>query len=587
MKVEHRKIELELTRGKSETIPATLSTEFPVDRFWGKEILDHGPGSVDLSRASEGLPLLFSHTPEIIVGRVENVRVDGRRLRGDLRAGTSSKAAEIFRDIQEGIIKDLSIGYALGDDPPTEEGDGTYRFYGWCPLECSAVAIPGDPRAGIGRSINFQIKGERTMKDQNQEITERTLEVERRRVADIMELGERSGFQDVAQNYIKNGRTVEEFQFGVDELKKRFNAIPAPLFPDIGMSGREVQQFSVCRGIMGLITGNRSGLEFEASDAVAKQMRKAPQGFFVPNDVMRRDLLKGTGSAGGFTVATDVLASSFIELLRNASLVQTLGARYLGGLVGDVAIPRQTGGATAYWVAENTAPTESQQTFGQVALTPKTVGAFTDISRKLLMQSSIDVEAFVRTDLAELLAVEIDRVAVNGAGAAGEPTGIINTTGIGSVAGGTNGLAPAWSHIVQLETEVAIDNADRGALAYLSNAKVRGKLKQTLVTPTYGDKMVWGDGDKPGWGKLNGYPAGCSNQVPSNLVKNASGAVCSAIIFGNWAELVIGQWGALDILVDPYTGGAAGTGRVRVLQDVDVACRHAESFAAMLDALTT
>ena len=363
---------------------------------------------------------------------------------------------------------------------------------------------------------------------------------------------------------------------------------------NIGMGEADLRKYSLLRAIRALASKDWRGadLEKEASDAVARQLGRDPQGFFVPMDWMRsgysvanmerRDLTAGTNSAGGYTVATDVLASSFIELLRNRMMVRAAGATMLADLQGNVAIPSQSAGATAYWVAENGAPTESQQTLGQVSLTPKTVGAYTDYSRRLLMQSSIDVEAFVRSDLATVLALAIDLAALHGTGASNQPTGIAATSGIGSVAGGTNGLAPAWSHIVGLETEVAIDNADIGRLSYMTNAKVRGKLKQTAKVASTDSVMIWGDSDTP----LNGYPAFVTNQVSSTLDKGTSTGVCSAIFFGNWADLLIGMWGGLDILVDPYTGSTAGTTRIVALQDVDVAVRHAQSFAAMLDALT-
>lgn len=355
----------------------------------------------------------------------------------------------------------------------------------------------------------------------------------------------------------------------------------------IGMEERDLQRYSLIRAIRAAVNHDWRGaeLEREASEATAKLLGIEPRGFYVPQDWLeRRDLVKGTPSAGGYLVSTDLLSQSFIELLRNRMMVQRAGATILGGLVGDVAIPKQTGGATAYWVAESGAPTESQQTVGQVALSPKTVGAYTEISRKLLKQSSIDVEAFVRRDLATVLALAIDYAALHGSGASNQPTGIAATSGIGSVAGGVNGAAPTWANIVQLETEVAVDNADIGALAYMTNAKVRGKLKATPRTATYGDIMVWeGNNATP----LNGYPAYVTNQVRSDLDKGTSVGICSAIFFGNWADLIIGMWGGLDILVNPYSGDTSGTVRVTALQDVDVAVRHPESFAAMLDALTS
>lgn len=354
----------------------------------------------------------------------------------------------------------------------------------------------------------------------------------------------------------------------------------------IGMSQQEVRQYSLLRAIRAAASGDWRGaeLEREASQAVAEQLGREPRGFFVPLDFLaaeQRDMIKGTASQGGYLVATELLTQSFIEMLRNRMVVQAAGATVLSGLVGDIAIPKQTGGATAYWVAESGAPTESQQTLAQVAMDPKTVGAYTDISRKLLLQASLDVEAFVRRDLATVLALAIDYAALHGSGTGNEPTGIENTSGIGLVSIGANGGPPTWSHIVQLETEVAQDNADVGALAYITNAKVRGKLKETEKASGTGI-FVWGDGPTP----LNGYRALVSNQVRSDLTKG-TGTNLSAIFFGNWNDLIIGQWGTLDILVDPYTGGTSGTVRVIAFQDVDVAVRHAESFAAILDADTT
>ncbi len=354
--------------------------------------------------------------------------------------------------------------------------------------------------------------------------------------------------------------------------------------PRIGMSEGEVRRYSLLRAIRAAASNDwsQAGLELEASRVVAQRVGRPPQGFYVPYDwAEARDLVKGTSSAGGYLVSTDLLAQSFVDLLRNRMVVRAAGATVLSGLVGDVAIPKQTGGATAYWVAEGGAPTESQQTVAQVAMTPKTVGAYTDISRKLLLQASIDVEAFVRRDLATVVALALDYAALHGTGTSNQPAGIAATSGIGLVDGGANGAAPTWAHVVQLETEVAVDNADIGSLAYITNAKVRGKLKQTEKASGTG-LWVWTEGNTP----VNGYPAYVTNQVRSDLT-DGTGTNLSAIFFGNWADLILGMWGVLDVLVDPYTGGTSGTVRVVVLQDVDIAVRHAESFSAMLDAITS
>ena len=374
--------------------------------------------------------------------------------------------------------------------------------------------------------------------------------------------------------------TLEQFQ---REALEKLSNKPLPS-ADIGMSPAEVRRFSIVRALNALANPQdaaaqrAAAFEREASDAVAAKAGRAARGFYVPHDVQKRDLTVSTATAGGNLVATE-LSGDFIELLRNAMVVMGMGTRMLSGLQGNIAIPKMTGAGTAYWVSENTVPSgEANQSFGQVTMSPRTVGAYTDISRRLLLQSSVDVEAMVTQDLATILGLAIQQAAINGTGTANQPQGILNAI-TASVVGGTDGAAPTWAHIVELETDVAVANADVGTLGYLVNAQTRGKLKGTSKVSGQ-NGFIWDGGDTP----LNGYRTGVTNAVPSNLVKGSSGAVCSAIIFGNWADLVIGMWGTLDLMADPYTGSAAGTVRIRALQDVDVAIRHSESFATMVDA---
>jgi HK97 family phage major capsid protein len=375
---------------------------------------------------------------------------------------------------------------------------------------------------------------------------------------------------------------MDEFRgVALDSITKNQPKTAAIEDTKIGMSDKEADSFSIVRAVNALVTGNwnDAGFEREASDSMAGKLGKRAQGFYIPTDVLMRDLNVTTSTAGGHTVSTDLLSGSFIDMLRNKMSVVGLGATMMNDLVGNIAIPRQTGGATSYWVAESGAVTESQPAFDQVTLSPSTVGAFSDVSRRLLLQSSMDVEAFIRSELATTLALEIDRAAINGSGSSNQPTGILNVSGIGAVAGGTNGAAPDWADIVDLESAVSVDNADMGALGYLTNASVRGKLLQTEKASSTG-QYVWGEGNT-----LRGYNAAVSNQVPSNLTKG-SGTGLSAILFGNWNDLIIGTWGGIDINIDTSTGSASGTVRVVALQDVDIAVRHAESFAAMQDAIT-
>ena len=583
------------------TFEFPFSSEYPVARYFGNEILSHDRGAADLSRLNDGAPLLFNHDPDRVIGVVERAYIDDKSRRGYARVRFSRNefAQEILRDVQDGILRNVSFGYSI--EKMEERSSGDFVATSWKSLELSVVAIPADPSVGFGRSLDSKTQPAAPAAPQPDPIPamENTTpdlavvraeaaEAERSRISGITSLCDKHNLNDLAGELVRGGKSIDEARAAVLERLGSSQKPVSEKAAEIGLTEKEVRNFSFLRAINALAyptdrkAQEAARFEFEVSEAAAAAMGKESRGIMVPAEVLKRDLTVGTNTAGGFTVATDLLSANFIDLLRNKAVVMGLGTQMLTGLQGNIAIPRATGGATAYWVAESGSPTESAAAFDQVTMSGKTVGAFSDISRKLLLQSSIDVEGYVRNDLATVLALAIDSAAIEGTGSSNQPTGILNTSGIGSVAGGTNGAAPTYANIVGLETEVAQDNADVGSLSYLTNTKVRGKLKQTYTNSTYGEIPVFGAD-----GTMNGYNVAVTNQVPSNLTKGTASSVCSAIIFGNFADLIVGMWGSLDLMVDPYTASTSGTVRVVALQDLDIAVRHPESFAAMKDALTT
>lgn len=625
--------EVRIDRGlvdeEKRTVELAFSSEQPVERWFGIEILDHNAKSIRLGRLKDAGPLLMDHNSRDHVGVVESVTIDKDKVgRAVVRFGKSDRADEVFQDVLDGIRTKVSVGYIVHEIITDEKKNELpiMRVVDWEPLEISMVSVPADETVGVGRGVdtkNNQISRGHTMDEEEkkriqeeerqkvrdaedkrkkeeareQEIKEERIRIreesrkeEQDRIREISAIGEKLNKRDEAQAAISSGMTIDVFREKV--LLDVMNAKPVETTPDIGLSGREVEQFSILRAINSIIEKgdlSQSPFERECSEAVMKKFgkRENDRGFSVPHEVIeqKRDLSVGTATAGGNLVATNLMAASFIDLLRNAMMVIQMGATVLDGLVGDIAIPRQTGGATGYWVAEDGDPTESQQAFDQVAFTPKTVGAFTDMTRKLLMQSSIDVENFVRQDLATVLGLTMDLAAINGSGASNQPTGILNTSGIGAVVGGTNGAVPTWGDMVDLEREVSKDNAAMGSLGYLVNSDTVGKLKQTEKAANTA-QFIMNTLNQPGFAEVNGYRAGMSNQIPNNITKGTSGATLSAMIFGNWRDLILAYWGSLDVLVDPYAGGLSGRVRIRVLRDVDINVRHPESFSAHQDMIT-
>jgi len=618
----------------ARTVPLAFSSEQPVEQWFGMEILDHSPGSVRLGRLSDGGPILMDHDRRDHVGVVESVSIDqDRRGRLIARFGKGARATEIFNDVVDGIRQKVSVGYWIYDlileKPGVDGGADTYRVTDWEPYEVSLLSVPADNQVGVNRSASAPDAAnntplnqeERTMPDTRpntppatppaepqqrsappaapqptvdvQQIETAARAAEQQRVKDILKIGELHDVAELSRQFIDNGQSVDNFRAAVLERKSNESqSVQTPVTVD--MSERDHQRFSIVRALRASMTGDwkGAGFEREVSDAIAKQLNRSTDGVFVPTslrtppEIMQRaPLVAGTPAAGGYTVPTDTLG--LIDILRNRMLVKQMGATVLSGLDGDLSFPRQNGTTVLYWVGENPGAdvTESEASFDQVQMTPKTAQATTAYGRQLLAQSSLDVESFVRNDLIQINALGLDQAAINGSGAANQPLGILNTTGIGAVAGGTNGAAPTWANIVDLETLIADANADVGNIGYLTNSKVRGKLKTTEKAANTA-QFIWGDNAaEAGFGLVNGYRAGVSNQVPKTLTKG-TGSNLSAIIFGNWADLMIGEWGVIELIVDPYALKKQGLIEVTSIMMVDVVVRHAQSFAAMQDAIT-
>lgn len=605
--------EREAVDDEARTLSVAFSSGFAVERYWGTEILSHDPGAMRLGRLKDSGPVLLDHSARDLVGVIEDAEIgsDGKG-RAVVRFGRSALAEEVYQDVKDGIRTKISVGYDV-HKWQVDESTETFRAIDWEPFEISFVSIPADPTVGVGRSAQPVTSPEHQeiakMEDEVKPavtVDVRAVEsqVREREIARIRELEnvgrtfkDHDG-EDLAREAISAGKSVGDLQAAILE---RVGRKPVPK-ADIGLTETEVRSYSLVRAINGLLavtTGDRrareaAAFEFEVSEAAAKVDKKEARGIIVPWDVlykpelerMKRDLTTSvaTGTSKfGYSVATNLLADSFIDVLRARTVVGQLGATMLPGLVGNVAIPRQNLASTVYWVAENSAPTEGAPTLDQVALSPKTVGGFVDFSRKLMLQGTPGVEGLVRNDLTRGIMTEVDRVALAGTGS-NTPTGVLYTTGIGSVTIGTNGGAPTWAHVNQLWREVAIDNADMGSLSYVTNAQVAYKLRTTSrqSSGVEGNFIMSPEGNT-----LAGFPVAITQQIPANLTKGSASGTLSAMLFGNWTDLLIGMWSGIDLLVDPYTGSSAGTVRVVAFQDLDVAVRHPESFAECNEILPT
>ena len=646
--IQHRSEAVDfIVNEDKRTLTFPFSSEEPVNRgYLGNEILDHREGSIDFERLNSSAPLLLNHDPDRVIGVVQRGWLDEKKKRGmvEVRFARNALGKETLEMVNDGILKNVSVGYSVNRTEEEKEKENYYRVLDWTPAEVSVVSIPADySQSGIGRSkelkeennkvnmsteqdsVNMQEQRESAVASSDAPLTKNPqiktemtstpdLEVvrseaskkaasdERNRIREITglcnshQLGE-----ELKDSLISKGTSLEEARaIALDKIQAK----PVETVSPVEMDAKTEERYSIAAGIKAVLTGDWSsreaGLVRELSDEVERSgiKRSADRSFLIPYSALtqRATYVTSGATTGGNLVATDLLADQFIEALRANTITGALGIRTLPGLVGDVAIPRRSAVSTGYWLAnETTAITQSESTFDQVTLAPKNYAALSKFSRQTLLQATPGIEELIRRDLTDTINVGIDAAVIAGSGSSGQPTGITGTSGIGSVAIGTNGGAITLETLVNLEEEVLVDNAMGPSMAYATNPKVLSELKKLRAGGSAaGDGSFLWNTDASGIGRggtpgvINGYPIGVSTNVPSNLTKGSSSSVCSAVIFGDFSQVALGVWGnglEVEIGTDSDDFSKALTS-VRAITTIDVAVRQASAFAACLDVTT-
>jgi len=350
---------------------------------------------------------------------------------------------------------------------------------------------------------------------------------------------------------------------------------PAISLTRIGLSAQEIRSYSLARAIGNRLPTYAGGappwdrkmtLERAASDAVAAALNRDPRscGILVPEEIQTRADIVGTSSAGGYL--TDSPNVSFIDRLRNVTVAYRLGAMRLPGLVGNANIPKLVDGTTTTWLTnETTQVGEVEQTFGQLSLSPKTIASYTEMSRQLLLQSIPASDIIVTYDLAQMLGVGIDAAVINGPGSAGAPHGIIGLTGVTTSSGAT--LTQTMLRAMQTTTSAA--NSPGVNFGY-AMAPVTAQILSTRQRFTGASVALW-EGDQF-FGTVEGAPGMSSAQVPA-----------ATIVAGPWSEVIIAEWGVLEVDLNPYLQAnfQAGIVGIRALWTIDVGVRRPATFSVL------
>lgn len=603
----YRTIEIERAAADStaRTVPVSFASETPIweESVGAMVILDHSPGSADFSRM-EGGPVFLQHNDKgdtIAVAEGCVIRSD-KKSAANLRFSKSASASEIFQDVVDGIRKQVSVRADLNKLVLEKVVDGVkvLRALKWTPKEISFVGLAADQTVGVMRGegdpkVKTEMEIIRSEPETKQSLPQKIMETdpkvietaraealggERKRITDISTSVETLAktypeavetFRSLEGKAIREGTSLAEFNQQLLATLPGVRKVQREEAPVIGLTEKETKRFSVTRALAALASKDWSGagFELECSRAVEK-IAGAPKngGFYVPYEVqaakpeVKRDQTVASSSGGGYLVQTANMAGSFIELLRNRTVVAQLGARFMSGLRDNVTIPKLSTGSTGYWLSsESTAITESTLAFGQLALTPKTVGGYVEISRLTMLQSNPAVDGIVMDDLAQMIARAVDLGAINGSGSSGQPTGVIGTSGVGSV----TGTSIAYAGMLEFQTDCASANALSVNSAYITTPVVAALLAA---------RQRFSSTDTPLWkgsildAEVCGFRGMASLQVPTG-----------DIIFGDWSQVIIGEWGILELAVNPYADFTKGIIGVRAFQTVDVGVRQAGAFS--------
>jgi len=610
------------------TFPA--SSEMPVERWFGEEVLSHEKSAVRLERAKRGaMPLLFNHNMDDPVGVIDAARIEDGKLMVDAHLFATARAAEVASMLNGGL-KNVSIGYRINT---VEEDVKKNRFTAtdWEPYEVSIVTVPADPTVGIGRKLGGEELEVRMIRppptatptDSNPEarpvrassfsptaVTAKSKEpsmadetaaagasadtqiVEPGKVTDPVEY-ERKRKEAIRKICVANKldeRYERAWVTNGDDLNKvaddlikiiqeRSKSAPESV-AHLDLSKADARRYSLMRALRAAANNDWSdaGLELEANKEISKRLDRTPKSraaFFVPLDILmkglpntnvnsgKRDMTAAGSSGSNYLVSTDNQPASFIDLLRNTSVALRMGVTRLGGLKGNVTIPKMTAGNTAYWLTdENTQITESQPTLGQLSLSPKNVAALTEVSHQLISQSTPDAETLLMTSIARDIGLAVDVGILRGSGASGQPTGIVNTASIGAF----TGTSLAAAGVLDAQADVAAANALYPGCGYVTTPAVAALLMARPELPSTGTTRLWKGNMLEG--SIFDLPAMSSAQMSS-----------ATMLFGWWQSVILAEWGVLELMLNPFSDFTRGLSAVRGWYTCDVGVRYAGAWS--------
>lgn len=565
-----------------------LSSETPYRRYDGEEILVHSPAAVNLQFLKSGnAPLLDSHNRydglKTQLGVITDAWIESKRLYVTVRFSNRPDAQAIRQDVDDGIIRNVSVGYDVHKIERDTDAD-SYRVVKWTPKEASFVSIPADETVGMGRAATKEGQMDPIVQEKPSGGVMPGVRTDEQRAAaletavnEISALAASHNMGDLARAFIQ-GAIARGDEPSLAIFKGLVRAkLPegVPLVnEDVGLTGRETQKFSLRKLLLTMADGSsRADIEdakFELDVVEAAGAARSGK-FKLPAEVMRswgefevdgvRSSRAALSTSGNANVQdTDHLANQFIYNLRNRLVLGQLGLTMLTGLDGNVDIPGGNANIAAAWLgSEDADAAESNPSFRKISLAIKDLAVYTDMTRRMLLQSTIAIEAYVRMQILDAMAQAIDTAGFYGSGAAGQPTGLSLTAGIGSTVFAS--VFPTRSELIDMNTLIA--NANQTAdPVFVGNSGMAGALMKQPVDAGSGRFLM----ENP------------TSVAIGNRYERTNQITAGDLFLGVFSDMVMGTWGTLELDRSTEAKFLSGGLRLRAIQSLDFAVRRTGSF---------
>jgi len=582
------RIRAEDINANDRTIALSFASEMPVTQWFGTETLIISPATVDLSRIQQGLcPLLLNHDPNQQIGIVSSAQVADSRVNSLVRFSQSANAEEIYQDVQDNIRQGVSFGYTIDDYTETDTGIVVNHL---TVFEVSICSIPADASVGVNRELktNVETQENRIMENENKETVQavapvapvvsaaerdaiitatRSGEMKRINEIDALASGNVSStipsIREMAKSFKESGKSVEEFRSAVlDEINKR--QAPVTTTTSSQFTATDTKDFSISRAINASISGDWSSAKYEREmmDHAAHKAGRSLGGVYLPFEVLAAKRALSTTTATG-AVQTVARPDLWVNPLYANSVTGSLGATVLNGLNGVVVIPKTLTSIGASSVAEGSAVTEVDPTFGSLTLMPNAIASTATYSKQLLIQSESNIDNIIVNDILKIIPLKLDSIAI---------AKLLSDSTVNPI---TCAASMTYAHILKMEAAVLNANVNTAGCAYVTSPALAADLKQTLRTAGVATGMIW-EGTQ-----VNGYKALANTQL-----NNTASPAVGQMIFGDFSELYVAYFGnGLEVITDPISLASSMQVKVTASLFADCGLRHGQAFSRITDAV--